>query len=126
MYLATDPDREGEAISWHLKSLLDLPDKKTKRVTFNEITKNVVRQSIENPRDIDQNLVDAQQARRILDRLVGYQRQSPAVEERSSGACPQDGSSLLPPEWWMTGSGRSRISSRRNTGRWTPTLQEMT
>ena len=71
--LATDPDREGEAISWHLKSLLDLPDKKTKRVTFNEITKNVVRQSIENPRDIDQNLVDAQQARRILDRLVGYQ-----------------------------------------------------
>ena len=73
VYLATDPDREGEAISWHLKSLLDLPDKKTKRVTFNEITKNVVRQSIENPRDIDQNLVDAQQARRILDRLVGYQ-----------------------------------------------------
>ena len=73
VYLATDPDREGEAISWHLKSLLDLPDKKTKRVTFNEITKNVVRQSIENPRDIDQNLVDAQQARRVLDRLVGYQ-----------------------------------------------------
>ena len=73
VYLATDPDREGEAISWHLKSLLDLPDKKTKRVTFNEITKNVVRQSIENPRDIDQNLVDAQQARRILDRIVGYE-----------------------------------------------------
>ena len=63
VYLATDPDREGEAISWHLKSLLDLPDKKTKRVTFNEITKNVVRQSIENPRDIDQNLVDAQHQR---------------------------------------------------------------
>ncbi len=73
VYLATDPDREGEAISWHLKSLLNLPDNKTKRVTFNEITKNVVRQSIQNPRDIDQNLVDAQQARRILDRLVGYQ-----------------------------------------------------
>ena len=71
--LATDPDREGEAISWHLKSLLNLPDEKTHRVTFNEITKNVVRQSIEHPRDIDQNLVDAQQARRILDRLVGYQ-----------------------------------------------------
>ena len=79
MYLATDPDREGEAISWHLKSLLDLPDKKTKRVTFNEITKNVVRQSIENPRDIDQNLVDAQQARRILDRLVGYRKLSPLL-----------------------------------------------
>ena len=73
VYLATDPDREGEAISWHLKSLLNLPDEKTHRVTFNEITKNVVRQSIENPRDIDQNLVDAQQARRILDRIVGYE-----------------------------------------------------
>lgn len=73
VYLATDPDREGEAISWHLKQLLDLPDEKTRRVTFNEITKNVVQESIEAPRDIDQNLVDAQQARRILDRLVGYQ-----------------------------------------------------
>ena len=73
VYLATDPDREGEAISWHLKHLLSLPDEKTKRVTFNEITKNVVRESIQEPRDIDQNLVDAQQARRILDRIVGYQ-----------------------------------------------------
>ena len=73
VYLATDPDREGEAISWHLKHLLDLPDEKTKRVTFNEITKNVVQESIQEPRDIDQNLVDAQQARRILDRIVGYQ-----------------------------------------------------
>ena len=73
VYLATDPDREGEAISWHLKQLLDLPDEKTKRVTFNEITKHVVQESIQQPRDIDQNLVDAQQARRILDRLVGYE-----------------------------------------------------
>nr|WP_326184356.1 type I DNA topoisomerase [uncultured Oscillibacter sp.] len=73
VYLATDPDREGEAISWHLKSLLDLPDEKTRRVTFNEITKKVVQESIRQPRDIDQNLVDAQQARRILDRLVGYE-----------------------------------------------------
>ena len=73
VYLATDPDREGEAISWHLKELLDLPDSKTKRVTFNEITKNVVQRSIEQPRDIDYDLVDAQQARRILDRIVGYQ-----------------------------------------------------
>ena len=73
VYLATDPDREGEAISWHLKQLLDLPDEKTRRVTFNEITKNVVLESIRAPRDIDQNLVDAQQARRILDRLVGYE-----------------------------------------------------
>ena len=73
VYLATDPDREGEAISWHLKELLDLPDGKTSRVTFNEITKKVVTESIAAPRDIDQNLVDAQQARRILDRIVGYQ-----------------------------------------------------
>ena len=73
VYLATDPDREGEAISWHLKHLLDLSDQKAKRVTFNEITKKVVTESIEKPREIDQNLVDAQQARRILDRIVGYQ-----------------------------------------------------
>jgi DNA topoisomerase-1 len=72
VYLATDPDREGEAISWHLKNLLDLGEEKAKRVTFNEITKKVVQESISQPRDIDQNLVDAQQARRILDRLVGY------------------------------------------------------
>ena len=73
VYLATDPDREGEAISWHLKELLGLPDDKTYRVTFNEITKKVVNESIAAPRAIDQNLVNAQQARRILDRIVGYQ-----------------------------------------------------
>ena len=73
VYLATDPDREGEAISWHLKHLLNLPDEKAKRVTFNEITKKVVQESIREPREIDQDLVDAQQARRILDRLVGYE-----------------------------------------------------
>ena len=73
VYLATDPDREGEAISWHLKELLKLPDEKTHRVTFNEITQRVVKESIANPRAIDQDLVDAQQARRILDRIVGYE-----------------------------------------------------
>ncbi len=73
VYLATDPDREGEAISWHLKQLLGLSDEKAKRVTFNEITKNVIVESIKNPREIDRNLVDAQQARRVLDRIVGYQ-----------------------------------------------------
>ena len=72
VYLATDPDREGEAISWHLKELLSLTDEKARRVTFNEITKKVVQDSIAHPRDIDQDLVDAQQARRILDRIVGY------------------------------------------------------
>ena len=73
VFLATDPDREGEAISWHLKYQLDLPDETTHRVTFNEITKNVVINSIRAPRSIDMDLVDAQQARRILDRIVGYQ-----------------------------------------------------
>ena len=71
VYLATDPDREGEAISWHLKELLGLDGSKARRVTFNEITKRVVNESIAAPREIDQNLVDAQQARRILDRIVG-------------------------------------------------------
>ena len=73
VYLATDPDREGEAISWHLKELLELPEEKSCRVTFNEITKKVVEESIANPREIDYHLVDAQQARRLLDRIVGYQ-----------------------------------------------------
>lgn len=73
VYLATDPDREGEAISWHLKELLNLPDDHTHRVTFNEITQKVVSEAIHHPRDIDYDLVDAQQARRILDRIVGYE-----------------------------------------------------
>ena len=73
VYLATDPDREGEAISWHLKELLHLGDSYTKRVTFNEITKHAVQEGIAHPRDIDLDLVDAQQARRILDRIVGYE-----------------------------------------------------
>ncbi|MCL2569143.1 MAG: type I DNA topoisomerase [Oscillospiraceae bacterium] len=72
VYLATDPDREGEAISWHLKELLGLDDANSYRVTFNEITKKVIQESIQNPRRIDQDLVDSQQARRILDRIVGY------------------------------------------------------
>ncbi len=73
VYLATDPDREGEAISWHLKQVLKLDDKNTFRITFNEITKNAVKNSIGSAREIDSNLVDAQQARRILDRMVGYE-----------------------------------------------------
>lgn len=71
IYLATDPDREGEAISWHISNVLGMKDK-TKRITFNEITNTAVKNAISKPRDIDQGLVDAQQARRILDRLVGY------------------------------------------------------
>jgi DNA topoisomerase-1 len=73
VYLATDPDREGEAISWHVKELLGLPDAAVHRVAFNEITKKEVRKSIDNPRGIDYKRVDAQQARRALDRIVGYE-----------------------------------------------------
>ncbi|MCF0146420.1 MAG: type I DNA topoisomerase [Eubacterium sp.] len=73
VYLATDPDREGEAISWHLANALKLDEKKMKRITFNEITKTAVKTSLKNPRDIDMNLVDEQQARRCLDRMVGYE-----------------------------------------------------
>ena len=72
IYLATDPDREGEAISWHLSKALKLEDKKFYRISFNEITKNAVKASLKNPREIDMDLVDAQQARRVLDRIVGY------------------------------------------------------
>ena len=72
IYLATDPDREGEAISWHLYMALKLENKKVYRITFNEITKNAVKESLKNAREINMDLVDAQQARRALDRMVGY------------------------------------------------------
>lgn len=72
IYLATDPDREGEAISWHLMKALKLEGKKVYRISFNEITKSAVKASLKNARDIDMDLVDAQQARRVLDRIVGY------------------------------------------------------
>lgn len=73
VWLASDEDREGEAISWHLKEVLKLKEDATKRIVFNEITKKAITGAIENPRGIDNNLVDAQQARRILDRLVGFE-----------------------------------------------------
>ncbi len=72
IFLASDPDREGEAIAWHLSKILELEDSKENRVVFNEITKDAVKDSFKHPRGIEMDLVDAQQARRILDRLVGY------------------------------------------------------
>ena len=81
VYLATDPDREGEAISWHLSKALNLDEKKMYRITFNEITKTAVKESIKNAREIDMDLVDAQQARRMLDRTVGY-RISPILWDK--------------------------------------------
>ena len=73
VWLATDEDREGEAISWHLKEALSLNDDKTRRITFNEITKKAILKAVDNPREINKDLVDAQQARRILDRIVGFE-----------------------------------------------------
>ena len=81
IFLATDPDREGEAISWHLGIALHLDEKKTSRISFNEITKNAVKEALKHPRQIDMDMVDAQQARRILDRMVGY-RISPLLWEK--------------------------------------------
>lgn len=117
IYLATDPDREGEAISWHLLAALgsSLDGRKVQRITFNEITKNAVREAIKNPRDIDMNLVDAQQARRIMDRMVGY-RISPllwakvkrglsagrvqSVALRMIGDREDEINSFIPEEYW--------------------------
>ena len=81
VYLATDPDREGEAISWHLSEVLGLDEQKAKRIEFNEISETAVKLALKNPRKIDKNLVDAQQARRVLDRIVGYSI-SPAASSR--------------------------------------------
>ena len=73
VWLASDEDREGEAIAWHLSKVLDLKKENTKRIVFHEITKPAILAAIENPREIDENLVDAQQARRVLDRIVGFE-----------------------------------------------------
>ena len=98
IYLATDPDREGEAISWHLKELLEIPNEKTYRVTFNEITKRVVTESIAAPRPIDQNLVDAQQARRppaLAQDPSGTVRRSCPVCGHSAGGRSGEGDPCL-------------------------------
>ena len=86
VYLATDPDREGEAISWHLAQALKLEEKKMRRITFNEITKTAVKASLKEARDIDMNLVDEQQARRMLDRMVGYEI-SPLLWKKIKRGC---------------------------------------
>ena len=113
VYLATDPDREGEAISWHLSKALNLDKKKMRRITFNEITKTAVKASLKNARDIDMDLVDEQQARRCLDRMVGYEI-SPILWKkikRGLSAGRRCGSS-------QTEKKRLRLLFRKNTGHW--------
>jgi len=135
IYLATDPDREGEAISWHLMNALKLDSKKAMRITFNEITKNAVRKSIKEARDIDMNLVDAQQARRSLDRIVGY-KLSPLLWKKvkrglSAGRvqsaalkmiCDRDDEieNFTPEEYWTLdaelSTGKTRFTAKYNSG----------
>jgi len=111
VYLATDPDREGEAISWHLSIALNLDENKMRRITFNEITKSAVKASIKQARDIDMNLVDEQQARRCLDRMVGYER-------KSNADFPPAVCSPLHCASSATARMRSMRSFRKNTGHW--------
>ena len=92
VYLASDPDREGEAIAWHVANLLKLDTKDKNRVTFNEITKDAVKEAFKEPREINMDLVDAQQARRVLDRLVGYSI-SPILWKKVKKDCLPDGCS---------------------------------
>ena len=117
VYLATDPDREGEAISWHLATALKLDDKKMRRISFNEITKKAVKDSLKQAREIDMDLVDAQQARRILDRVVGY-RISPVLWAKVKRDCQQGVSS----QWHFGSSQTEKKKSmhlfRKNTGHW--------
>ena len=117
VYLATDPDREGEAISWHLKELLQLPDEKAKRVTFNEITQKVVRASIQTPRDIDYDLVDAS---RPGESWTGSWAIScpRCCGKRFGGVCLPAVFSPWPPAWWWIGKMRSGPSSPESTGPW--------
>ena len=115
--LATDPDREGEAISWHLATILGIDPESACRVEFNEITEKTVKSAIKQPRAVNMQLVNAQQARRMLDRLVGY-KISPLLWvkiKKGLSAC-----SPSPRAWWWTESRKSSSLSRKNTGMWTP------
>ncbi len=114
MWLASDEDREGEAIAWHLYEVLGLKPENTKRIVFHEITKNAILHAIEQPRDIDLHLVDAQQARRVLDRLVGFEL-SPVLWKKSSPPCRPDASSRWQCVSSLTARTRYRHSSQNPT-----------
>ena len=137
VFLATDPDREGEAISWHISNILNLDESDCNRITFNEITKTGVKNGVANPRKIDKNLVDAQQARRVLDRLVGY-KLSPYLWKRvgpglSAGRVQsvavklivdreEEISKFVPEEFWTI---EANLSSKNNNKNFTATLHSV-
>jgi len=114
VYLATDPDREGEAISWHLAFLLGIDQDTPCRIVFNEITSKAIKEAIKHPRPIDISLVDAQQARRVLDRLVGYQISPLLWRKVRRGLSAVYSRQHLRSS--ATGKTKSRTSSRRNSG----------
>ena len=117
VYLATDPDREGEAISWHLKELLDIPDSKALRVTFNEITQRVVTESIAAPRPLTPIWWMPSRLGVFWTALWAISCR-PCCGRRSAEACLQAGFSPLLPGWWWIGKMRSVLSRQKNTGRW--------
>jgi len=124
VYVATDPDREGEAIAWHLLKLANVPkDKPVYRALFHAITKDAVREAVAHPRALDVNLVEAQQARRIVDRLVGY-IVSLAIwlprwrRKRWMASSPPDGCRVSACGWWLSANARLRLLDRKPSGRW--------
>ena len=119
IYLATDPDREGEAISWHLMKALKLEGKKVYRISFNEITKSAVKASLKNARDIDMDLVDAQQARRVLDRIVGY-KISPVLWAKSKRGLSAGRVQSVALRIIADREDEIARLFRKNTGHWTP------
>jgi len=122
IYLAADPDREGEAICQHIFEEIEAANDKVFRVMFNEITRDAIRQAFQSPGRIDENLVKSQNTRRILDRLVGY-KISPLLWRRFERASPPAVCSRWPPQSSVNGSGRSSPSSRRSTGTCPPSLR---
>lgn len=121
IYLATDLDREGEAIAWHLREVIGGDEKRYSRVVFNEITKNAIRQAFDKPGELNIDRVNAQQARRFMDRVVGYMV-SPLLWKKLPAVCPQAAFSRLPYAWSWNVNAKLKRSCRKSSGKSTPAL----